>query len=109
VGGTGVVPRCQRRGNQFEHRHAYFQVSSRNTGLAVQLTNAYANGFIAFRRYLDTEAVLAAEADVRARLTQSSPHTSLYGSLVSRLDQLQTLDALQTSNAELVASATLCA
>ncbi len=83
-----------------------FQVSSRNTGLAVQLTNAYANGFIAFRRYLDTEAVLAAEADVRARLTQSSPHTSLYGSLVSRLDQLQTLDALQTSNAELVASAT---
>lgn len=81
-------------------------VSNRDPVLAQKLVDAYANAYTLYRRELDTSAIRHALAGVDKRIAQlgraHDTKSSLYGSLVERQQTLQTMQALQTSNASVV-------
>jgi succinoglycan biosynthesis transport protein ExoP len=87
-----------------------FHVTNHDPGLARRLVDAYAREYTIYRRQLDTASFQRARQSVHARMRtleragrQSSP---LYARLVDRDEQLATMEALQTSNAYVVQSAT---
>jgi tyrosine-protein kinase len=88
-----------------------FQVTSSDPDIAAQLATAYAQAYTEYRTELDTAQLRNAREDLEARLDelraagvgQSSP---LYTTLLSKVEQLRTLEALQTSRATLVRPAT---
>jgi capsular exopolysaccharide synthesis family protein len=83
-----------------------FRVTDEDRALAARLATAYAREFIAYRRELDTGALKAAQADLESEIAQleaaGERESALYASLVDKKQQLETLEALQTSNAFLV-------
>jgi len=74
---------------------------------AASLANLYAQEYIAFRRELDTKALREASQALRNQIQSLeekgvSVNSSLYGALAQRLQQLQSAQVLQASNALLV-------
>ena len=85
-----------------------FQVRDRDRGLAARIAAEYASQFASYRRKLDTAALERARREVEDRvdaLRAAGDHSSaLYAGLVTKEQQLRTMEALQTSNAFVVRS-----
>jgi tyrosine-protein kinase len=83
-----------------------FAVTNHDPALARQLVDAYAKAYTVFRRALDTASIKHALAGVNRRIAQlgraHDTKSALYASLVERAQTLQTMQALQTSNASVV-------
>jgi len=82
-----------------------FRVQDRNPRLASTLATQYAKNYIQYRRQLDTQVISQTEAEVaatRARLAGRGADRALLTSLLERQQQLSTLKALQTANANIV-------
>ncbi len=86
-----------------------FTVRDRDPRIATVLATAYAREFIAFRHELDTAALVRARQSVESQIqglqAAGERDSRLYDELVSKQQQLQTMEALQTSNATLVVQA----
>lgn len=86
-----------------------FTVRDGDPARAARLATEYARQYTLYRRDLDTTSIKGALADLGGRLqelaAQGKQRSSAYSSLVARQQQLQTLEALQTSNASLVRTA----
>ena len=83
-----------------------FTVTDRVPEIAALLTTEYARQFTRYRRELDTAALVRARQEVQSRIaeleTEGDRRSALYASLVDKEQQLNTMEALQTSNALLV-------
>ena len=83
-----------------------FTVTDGNAARAQRLVTEYARQYTLYRRDLDTASLKQALIDLKGRLNQLAAQgksdSGAYRSLVGRQQQLQTLEALQTSNASLV-------
>jgi succinoglycan biosynthesis transport protein ExoP len=77
---------------------------------AMRLATEYARQYTLYRRDIDTASIKRASQDVSGRLeqlvAQGKGGGAAYKDLVQRQQQLQTLEALQTSNASVVRKAT---
>jgi tyrosine-protein kinase len=86
-----------------------FAVTNHDPARARHLVDAYAAAYVAYRRQLDTTSIQKALAGVDERLRSltkaHAEKTALYASLVDRQQTLQTMEALQTSNASVVQQA----
>lgn len=86
-----------------------FTVESENPERAEVLASAYAQAFTEYRLELDTAALANARDELEARIdeleAQGEASSALYASLVDKEQQLETLAALQTSNAFVVRTA----
>jgi RNA polymerase sigma-70 factor (ECF subfamily) len=87
-----------------------FTVTNHDPLVARELVDAYARDYTVYRRQLDTAAISSALKKIDLRIKQlvksGGGHTALYGTLVDRQETLATLEALQTSNASVVNTAT---
>jgi succinoglycan biosynthesis transport protein ExoP len=87
-----------------------FRVRDRNAPRATRLASAYAVAYTAYRRQLDTAALERARAGVQRRMARlkanRAERSPLFSALAAKDDQLQTLEALQMSNATVVRPAT---
>ena len=87
-----------------------FRVRDGDRTLAMRLATEYAQEYTNYRRELDTAALVAARRKVEGRIDQlerdGERRSALYASLVQKQEQLETLEALKTSNATLVRQAT---
>jgi len=87
-----------------------FRVTHQDPKLAARLVNAYAGSYVAYRHHLDTQAIKNALDGVNARVKQliarGDRKSALYASLLDRQQTLETMEALQTSNASVIQSAT---
>ncbi len=83
-----------------------FSITDGSATRAARLATEYAHQYTLYRASLDTAPVKRGLADLRRRLDQLTAEgkrqTAAYRDLVRRQQQLQTLEALQTSNAALV-------
>jgi tyrosine-protein kinase len=83
-----------------------FSVTARSGALAIRLATEYGRQFPIYRRELDTASLQQAQKEVQAQLARarllSGTDSPLYKSLAVRLQQLNTLAALQTTSAQLV-------
>jgi polysaccharide biosynthesis transport protein len=83
-----------------------FSVESEDSALARLLATAYAREYTLFRRELDTAAIQRARSEAQTRLEQleaaGRTESELYLSLDEKVQLLNTLAALQTSNAYVV-------
>jgi capsular exopolysaccharide synthesis family protein len=83
-----------------------FNVRNTNRALASRLATAYARVYTRYRRGLDTAALTRALSDVQRRIDQlrssGQDHGALYASLVANQQKLNTMEALETSNAFVV-------
>jgi succinoglycan biosynthesis transport protein ExoP len=88
-----------------------FEFRSADPLLAARAATAYAENYVSYKRSLDTASYESARREVDARIqqlvTQGDARGALYTSLVEREQQLQTLEALQVSNATVVQGAQL--
>lgn len=89
-----------------------FSSTATSPALAARVATEYARQFKDFQRELATADVERELADVEAEIRQLaargvSPASALYSSLISKRQELRTLEALQTSRAFLVRPATL--
>jgi succinoglycan biosynthesis transport protein ExoP len=86
-----------------------FKFSSTDPALAQRAATAYAQQYVAYRHALDTAGIVSARNEVEARIqqlgAQGDSKSALYQTLVERDQQLQTMAALQTSNATVVQTA----
>jgi succinoglycan biosynthesis transport protein ExoP len=86
-----------------------FKVTDRDPEVAAKLASEYARQYTIYRGELDTGAIKRARTALHRRLNglvaQDERNTSLYRSLVGKDQQLETLEALQTSNAYVVREA----
>lgn len=86
-----------------------FEVRDEVAADARRLASAYAHAYTTYRRRLDTLALRRARQEVESRIQtlQAAGETDsqLYADLVSKDQQLRTLEALQTSNANVVREA----
>ncbi len=77
-------------------------VTDRDPEQAKRLATAYAREFADYRTELDTRTLKSAGAEVEAKLAQlakaGDTKSELYQGLVTNLQQLRTLETLQTSN-----------
>jgi Mrp family chromosome partitioning ATPase/capsular polysaccharide biosynthesis protein len=86
----------------------YFKVENADPSRAVALASAFGAAYVAYRQQLDTASLRVAEQGVQRQIAQlgtaasSGPNSGLYTSLVSKLQQLRTLQALETSNATVI-------
>jgi polysaccharide biosynthesis transport protein len=84
----------------------YFAVHNRDPGFARRLATAYAKQFVAFRNEVNSSRIERASKRIDRRLAAlratGNESSSLYRDLRAKKDQLQELDALQTSNASFV-------
>jgi capsular exopolysaccharide synthesis family protein len=87
-----------------------FIVTDGSASRAMRLATEYARQYTLYRRDIDTASIKGALQDVSDRLgqlvAQGKSGSAAYKDLVLRQQQLQTLEALQTSNASLVRKAT---
>jgi succinoglycan biosynthesis transport protein ExoP len=87
-----------------------FSVSNRNPALAESLATAYAGQYTVYRRQIDTAAIQRALGEAQQHLSQlkkdGSGNSALYAGLADKVQTLQTMAALQTSNASVVRTAT---
>ncbi|HEV7492699.1 hypothetical protein [Baekduia sp.] len=80
-----------------------FSVENPDPAKAVRLSNLYAKAFTVYRGQLDTRAVQTAIRSVNKKLEGlRSESSTLHDSLEEKKEQLDTLQALQTSNATVV-------
>lgn len=86
-----------------------FRVAHHDPKLAARLVNAYADSYVAYRHHLDTQAIKNALDGVNARVQElvarGDRKSALYASLLDRQQTLETMEALQTSNASVIQSA----
>jgi tyrosine-protein kinase len=86
-----------------------FTVRDGDPARAALLATEYAHQYTLYRRDLDTAQIKRALADLDGRLRELAAagkgRSPAYRGLVARQQQLQTLEALQTSNASLVRTA----
>jgi tyrosine-protein kinase len=86
-----------------------FTFTHHDPRLAARLATEYARQYIVYRTQLDTQALTKARTQVQDRIDQlelnGDTRSALYASLVERDQQLETMQALQTSNASLVREA----
>lgn len=86
-----------------------FSVTNHDPALAAKLVTAYAAAYTDYRRQLDTSSIRKALQGVTARIHQleaaGGRKGTLYTGLVERQQTLQTMEALQTSNASVVQEA----
>lgn len=80
-----------------------FSVTDSDPDVAARLATAYGRQFTLYRRELDTVSFEAARAEIASRIKRLrksglSRDSQLYGSLVEKEQQLETLQNLQTSN-----------
>lgn len=88
-----------------------FSVAERTPWLAKRLANAYAVQYTAFRSQYDTAAIAQAVRDLRARIVQLTYAGGIRSlatatELQKKVDQLQTAQSLETSNARVFQPAT---
>jgi succinoglycan biosynthesis transport protein ExoP len=80
-----------------------FTVKDEDPERAMKLATALAHAYIAYRQEVDTAAIHTALTEAQARLDQlerlGQQDSAIYSSLVDKVELLQTLEALQTSNA----------
>lgn len=85
-----------------------FAVTDPNRRLARRLADEYAHQYTIYRLQLDTSSLARAQREVTASLArlrrQGQTRSALYLSLQGKQQELQTLQALQTSNATVVPS-----
>ena len=83
-----------------------FRVTAANPPAAERLATAYARAFTNYRRQLDTTSLSQARRDVQVHLKQlrdaGDRKSALYATLVGKDEQLATMQALQTNNAQVV-------
>jgi polysaccharide biosynthesis transport protein len=83
-----------------------FRVTDPSRRLAIRLATSYAEAFTRYRRVLDTASLKLARQEVREELTEleerGEVRSQLYANLVEKEQELRTLEALQTSNANLL-------
>jgi tyrosine-protein kinase len=83
-----------------------FRVTNHDPGLAARLVNAYAQAYVAYRHKLDTQAIKNALNGVNRRIDELAAggdgKSALYANLVDRQQTLETMEALQTSNASVI-------
>jgi len=86
-----------------------FRVTDRDPAIAASLATAYAQTFTEYRRELDSAPIQRARREVETNLeglrAEGETRGALYANLVNKLQQLSTLEALQTSNAYVVREA----
>ena len=86
-----------------------FTFTHHDPELAARLATEYARQYIVYRTHLDTQALAKARTQVQDRIdtlaATGDTQSALYASLIERDQQLQTMQALQTSNASLVREA----
>jgi Mrp family chromosome partitioning ATPase/capsular polysaccharide biosynthesis protein len=85
-----------------------FTVTSRNPQLARRLVNAYAYQYTIYRRALDNASIVRAREGVKAEIDKLASQPSawqLRAQLVNRDQTLATMEALQTSNASVLQTA----
>ena len=86
-----------------------FSVAAGTKPTAEALATRYAQAFRAYRRALDTAPLRQARIELQGRLAalqaEGRGQSSLYRSLLAKDEQLQSTEALQTSNATVVQSA----
>jgi succinoglycan biosynthesis transport protein ExoP len=85
-----------------------FSVTNPDPDLAARLATAYARAYTAYRRGLDTAAIVSAKEQLTERLsefTESQKQTTAYTNLVEKQQDLTTLERLQPANALLVREA----
>ncbi len=113
VGGTGLTAKQFLAGSSVSAAVnadlLTFSVTNHSPLAARRLVDAYAGAYTAFRRQLDTASIKKALQGVNHRLGQlrasGQNRSSLYTALVERQQTLQTIAALQTSNASVVQQA----
>jgi succinoglycan biosynthesis transport protein ExoP len=80
-----------------------FTVTSKDPLLAQKLVDAYAQGFVNYRRSIDTREIEKARKQVASQLESlrktGKSATDIYTTLSAREQQLETIEALQKSNA----------
>jgi receptor protein-tyrosine kinase len=83
-----------------------FSVRNGEPALATRLATAYAREYTVYRRQLDTAAIDRARSEAESRIAAleatGNAQPALYSTLVEKLQLLNTMAALQTSNAYLV-------
>jgi succinoglycan biosynthesis transport protein ExoP len=86
-----------------------FTAVSENRDDAARLATAYARGYIAYRRQVDTASLVQAETQVETRMHQLEQEggrgSAIYADLASKDQQLKTLQVLRGSNAFLARAA----
>jgi len=86
-----------------------FTVTDRVPSLASRLATQYARQYTVYRRQLDTGAIQRALTEVNSKISQlggsGSSTGALYASLIEKQQTLETMLALQTSNAFVVRTA----
>jgi capsular exopolysaccharide synthesis family protein len=86
-----------------------FTLRDHDRALAQRLATAYAQAYTQYRRQLDTASLVQARRHLDERIAElrkeGANRGTLYSSLVEDAEQLQTVEALQASNASLVRSA----
>jgi capsular polysaccharide biosynthesis protein len=87
-----------------------FHVTDRHPAVAARLANLYAAKYIDYSTRLSTKAIQSARTELETRLAalEAAGNTkgALYADLVSKDQQLATMEALQTGNATLYDEAT---
>lgn len=87
-----------------------FSVKSGDKTLAARMASAYARQYTVYRHHIDTLALANAREEVLNRINglkrTRQASGALYTNLVEREQQLQTMEALQTSNATVVETPT---
>jgi len=83
-----------------------FSVRNRDPALARKLAAAYASAYTTYRREVDTAAISRARAEAEQRLAElranGDANSPLYASVADKVQTLETMEALQTSNAFVV-------
>jgi capsular exopolysaccharide synthesis family protein len=86
-----------------------FTVSDRHAAEAQLLSTLYARQYIDFANTLSTQSIRAARNEVQAKITtleaNGNGQGALYADLLSKDQQLATMEALQTGNATLIKAA----
>lgn len=86
-----------------------FTAQSGDPTVAQRLATSYARQYTVYRRTVDTAATARALAEADAHLTQlkdsGQAGTTLYSSLADKAQTLRTMEALQTSNAQVIRTA----
>jgi succinoglycan biosynthesis transport protein ExoP len=81
-------------------------VRNEDRALAARLAGEYARQYTLFRRKLDTASIESARKEVESRIealrAEGGRSSALYASLVDKEQQLKTMEALETANANVV-------
>jgi succinoglycan biosynthesis transport protein ExoP len=89
----------------------YFTVTGGNAYRTQRVATVYAEEYVAYRKELDTSALVAARLEIRGRIDELEQtelkNTNLVANLIEKEQQLRTMEALQTSNASLLRAAGL--